>query len=208
MNRSRIAEHIVSQVKVTLKKPKRVKIVYFDMIKTFLKSLVQLENDVSRQICLKHLHWLLIKNEENLAALLDDAVKLTQFVERVYQYELDVVQKEECSGQSNSIRTIRVGQVFSEVVWKDASSRLFSLIRSKSPLEEELLKGSREQQSSSRQRHPIKSLTSAQEIINDLLVRDLERPPHLSMTFQLLEEFPDTESVFHYQVLTCLIRHF
>ena len=32
MNRSRIAEQIVAQVKITLKKPKRVKIVYFDMI--------------------------------------------------------------------------------------------------------------------------------------------------------------------------------
>lgn len=28
------------------------------------------------------------------------------------------------------------------------------------------------------------------------------------MTFYLLEQFPDTDSVFHYQVITCLIRHF
>ena len=56
MNRSRIAEKIVAQVKVTLKRPKKVKIVYFGIIQTFLKSLAQLENDVSRYICLKHLH--------------------------------------------------------------------------------------------------------------------------------------------------------
>lgn len=48
MNRSHIAEQIVAQVKLTLKKPKRVKIVYFDMIQTFLKSLAQLQDDVSR----------------------------------------------------------------------------------------------------------------------------------------------------------------
>ena len=51
-------------------------------------------------------------------------------------------------------------------------------------------------------RNPIKSLDIAQEIIKDVLVRDLERPPHLSQTFAMLEAFPDTESVFHYQVIS------
>ena len=44
----------------------------------------------------------------------------------------------------------------------------------------------------------IKSIDIAQEIIKDVLVRDLERPPDQSMTFKLLEQFPDTDSVFHY----------
>ena len=42
----------------------------------------------------------------------------------------------------------------------------------------------------------MKSLDVALEIIKDVLVRDLERPPHLSKTYQLLAEFPETESVF------------
>ena len=41
MNRSRIAEKIVDQMHDILQKPKKVKIVYFGMIKTFLKLLVQ-----------------------------------------------------------------------------------------------------------------------------------------------------------------------
>ena len=74
-----------------MKKPKRVKIVYFDMIQTFFKSLAQLQDDVSRQICLKHLHWLVVENEENLEALLEDHDKLQKFVERIFEYELDII---------------------------------------------------------------------------------------------------------------------
>ena len=93
MNRSRIAEQIVAQVKITLKKPKKVKIVYFGMIQTFLKSLTLLENDVSRYICLKHLHWLMIENKENLCALLEDSEIAFQFIEGVFQYEVEVTRK-------------------------------------------------------------------------------------------------------------------
>ena len=76
MNRSSIAEQIVALVKKAIKRPKKVKIVYFGMITTFLKSLVKMESDVSRYICLKHLHWLVIENEENLSTLLQDSVNL------------------------------------------------------------------------------------------------------------------------------------
>ena len=54
----------------------------------------------------------------------------------------------------------------------------------------------------------VKSLEVALEIVKDVLIRDLERPPQLSQTFQLLSDFPETESVFQYQVITWLLRHY
>ena len=72
MNRSRIAEKIVDQMHDILQKPKKVKIVYFGMIKTFLKLLVQQDDDVSRYNCLNSLRGLIVENEDNLNSLLDN----------------------------------------------------------------------------------------------------------------------------------------
>jgi len=46
------------------------------------------------------------------------------------------------------------------------------------------------------------------EIIKDILVKDMGRPPQESITFKLLDEFSGSESVFQYQVITKLIRHY
>lgn len=69
------------------------------MITTFLKSLARMESDVSRYICLKHLHWLTIENEENLEDLLEDREKLYDFIEAVFQYKIDVLTEESNSNE-------------------------------------------------------------------------------------------------------------
>lgn len=161
MNRSRIAEQIVVQVKKAVKRPKKVKIVYFGMITTFLKSLAKMESDVSRYICLKHLHWLTIENDDNLDFMLADKDKLYEFIEAVFQYEIDVSSQETQSEE-------------------DPEQRLLDLLASNSPNEEQPVAGvpaNRRQSRDERATHAIKSLDVAAEIIRDILVRDLERAP-------------------------------
>ena len=43
---------------------------------------------------MKHLHWLIIENEDNLNALLEDGDILREFVKGIFYYELDVSRKD------------------------------------------------------------------------------------------------------------------
>ena len=89
---------------------------------------------------------------------------------------------------------------------QDSGQKLLEIIVNHSPTEDAgaggAATGQTERQSRMDQRvlraNPIKSLDLALEIIKDILVKDLERPPQHSQTYQLLTEFPDTEPVFQY----------